>query len=189
MDNFLRCLCDEDLEGLIIDGEAPEIELHETWILILSEYYELRGDSIDGVDQWRISCEIVKLNNHLFLLQKCIDILKVTYSESVADSIRRLGYSFSPAIKEPTEYGSLLNIIVGRCASKFVRLKQLMKELEERVSKLSDLKPTRSQFEHSIIAIEEMQKVTYNLESLTVSKYILLEKKFWNQVEMMKSKK
>lgn len=188
MDNFLRCLCDEDLTGLIIEGGAPDTELRETWLLILSEYYELRGDSVDGIDQWRISCEIVKLNNHLFLLQKCINILKDRYSDSVADSIRKLGYSFSPGIKEPAEYGNLLNIIVGRCASKYVRLKQLMKELEEQVSKLSDAKPTRTQFEHSIIAIEEMQKVTYNLESLTVSKYILLEKKFWQQVELRNKK-
>lgn len=174
---------------MVIDGTAPEQELHETWILILSEYYELKGESIDGIDQWRISCEIVKLNNHLYLLQKCIDFLKERYSESVADSLRRLGYSFSPTIKVPAEYGNLLNIIVGRCASKFVRLQQLMKELEQHVAKLSDAKPSRSQFEQSIIAIEEMQKVTYNLESLTVSKYILLEKKFWAQVEMMKNRK
>lgn len=189
MDNFITCLCDEDLKALIIDGTAPDTELHEAWLLILSEYYELKGDTIEGVEQWRISCEIIKLQNHLFLLQQCIDFLQDRYSESVADSLRKLGYSFNPVIKEPSGYQNLLNIISGKCKSKFVRLQQLVKELEYHVSKLTNVKPTRMQFEQAIIAIEEVQKTTYNLDNLTVSKYVQLEKKFWTHIDALKNRK
>jgi hypothetical protein len=48
--------------------------------------------------------------------------------------------------------------------------------------------PSREQFEISLIHIEEMQKTTYQMEELTVSKFLLLEKKFNAYQDRMKAK-
>src|SRR5690606_32938883 len=60
MELFLQCLCDGNLKALIIEGGATDEELQEAWLIILSEYHELKGD-IQGSEQWRLSIEVMRL--------------------------------------------------------------------------------------------------------------------------------
>ncbi len=189
MDNFLRCLCDQDFTALIIDGEAGEQELKEMWLILLSEYYELKGDDPTSSGHWKTSRDILRLQNHLFLLGICIDFLDNRYSDSFADSVRKLGYVFSPEIKEPDAYRSILNGIVNLSKTKFIQVQQLIKQLEKELEKVGNQKPSRQYFEGMLVAIEEMQRTPYNMEDMTVYKYIMLEKKYWHQVEILNAKK
>jgi hypothetical protein len=188
MDNFLRCLCDEDFTALIIDGTASENELKEAWILILSEYYELKGDTDEGSAQWVLNRNIQRLQNHLFLIERCVLFLDKQYSDSIAESVRKLGYYFKPTIKEPDEYRNQLHVIVGKSKTKYIQLQQLLKELEQQVSKIEDKKPDRLYFEQMLIQIEEMQGgAVYNMETLSVQKYVMLEKKYINYIDQIKA--
>jgi hypothetical protein len=183
---FLSVLCDDDIKALIITGNASNEELNEAWMLILAEYYELRGDTIDTVDQWTLSRDILRLQNHLQLLDKCVQFLSKGYSESIAESVRRLGYQFKPVSYEPDNYIELLEQIVNKSKTKYIQLKQFIKQLEKKMLEGGKEKPKRDYFENMIIHIEEMQGATYNLDELSVSKYVLLEKKYWQKVELIK---
>lgn len=155
-------------------------------MLILSEYYELRGDTIDTVDQWSLSRDILRIQNHLNLLDTCVQFLANRYSDSIAESVRRLGYSFRPTSFKPEDYISLLNQIVNKSKLKYVQLKQFIKQLEQKLAEGGKEKPKRDYFERMIIEIEEMQGAKYDVDELTVSKYVLLEKKYWQKVEALK---
>lgn len=186
MENFIQCLCYENLKALVIDGMAGEDELRETWVLILSEYYDLRGDEVDGTDQWQLSRDATQLQNHLFLLGLCIEFLKIRWSDSIAASVRKLGYPFNPA--DRSNYQEDMNRVVNKSKTKYVQLRQFIKQLEEQVKKMGDKKPSREYFDNLLIHIEEMQKVSYTMETITVQKFILLEKKYFKQVEYLKQR-
>ena len=186
MENFIQCLVYENYKTLIIEGEAKDRQLQEAWIIILAEYYELRGDTSEGMEVWQLSRDVMRLQNHLFLLEQCVEFLKVKWSDSIADSVNKLGYPFKPASKE--DYLNELNAVVNKAKTKYIQLQQHIKQLEEQVKKLGNKKPTRDYFDNMLIHIEEMQKVTYSMDSIPVQKFVLLEKKYWQQVEQLKAR-
>lgn len=184
MEVFVQCLCDENLGALVIEGRATIEQLHHAWIMILAEYYELKGD-VDG-QQWLLSRDVMRLQNHLMLLDYCVEFLKTRWSDSIAGSINKLGYTFRPASKE--DYSDELNRVVQKSKTKYIHLQQMIKELEVQVKKVEGKKPTRDYFDTILINIEEMQKVSYSLDTLVVQKFVLLEKKYWHQVELLKAR-
>lgn len=186
MPAFLDALCDDNLNSLIIAGKATKDQLTQAWVLILAEYYEQRGDGIDGNEQWSLSRDIQKLNNHLHILDICVQFLLERYSESIADSVRRLGYSFRPTSFESVDYIVELNAVVQKSKTKYIQLQQLIKQLEAKMQEGGQEKPKRESFEQAIIYFEEMQGATYNIDELTVSKFIMLEKKYNQKIEHLK---
>ena len=185
MPAFLDALCDDNLNSLIISGKATANQLNEAWLLILAEYYELRGNGIDDNEQASMSRDVLKLNNHLYLLDVCVKFLLERYSESIAESIRNLGYSFRPTSFEPIDYILQLNAVVQKSKTKYIQLQQLIKQLESKMTEGSQEKPKRENFERSLLYYEEMQGATYNMDELTVSKYVMLEKKYDQKVEQL----
>lgn len=188
MDRFVTCLCEGDLTALVIDGIAHPVELTNAWATILSQYYELRGDNLEEVEHWKLTRDVLRLNNHLFLLENIINVIKDKWSDNLADSIRKLGYQFNPASKAPGQYNTELNKVINRSKTKYIQLQQLQKALELQLAGLGNAKPKREYFENLLIQIEEMQKVSYTLDGITVQKFILLEKKYWHQVELLKAR-
>ena len=186
MSAFLDALCDDNLQSLIIDGKVNSAQLNEAWILILSEYYELHGDGVDGNEQASLSRDILKLNNHLNILDVCVKFLLERYSESIADSVRKLGYSFRPTTFEPVNYVMQLNVIAQKSKLKYVQLQQMIRQLEAKMAEEGQEKPKRETFERNLLYFEEMQGTSYNMDELTVSKYIMLEKKYDQKVEQLK---
>jgi hypothetical protein len=186
MENFLQCLCEENYHSLIIEGDATDRQLQEAWIIILAEYYELRGDTFEGTETWQLSRDVMRLQNHLFLLEQCVEFLKVRWSDSIAESVKKLGYTFQPASKE--NYAEDLNRVVNKSKTKYIHLQQLIKQLAQHVEKIGDKKPTRDYFDNMLIHIEEMQKVTYRMDGISVQKFVLLEKKYWHQVDLLKQR-
>jgi hypothetical protein len=100
--------------------------------------------------------------------------------------VRRLGYTFRPTSNYPSEYVGLLNAVVQKSKLKYTQLQQALKQLEAKMQDNGQEKPKRDDFERSIIYFEEMQGATYNMEQLTVSKYLMLEKKYNQKIEQLK---
>lgn len=184
MDNFLRCLCDNDLSAL---GQAPEDLLTEVWIVLISEFQELRGDTIDGVDQLRLTKLVKRNQNHLYIFELCVQHLEYNWSDRVAASLRKLGYPFNPRSHVVGEYRNDLQNCIMRSKTYYVQMEGWLKELEQAVKKVKP--PTRAYFESAIIQIEEMQHVGYDLKTMTAAKFVLLEKKYVKMVERLNSKR
>lgn len=157
-------------------GNAPTIVLEETWITIMSEYQQLRGDTIDEVNQLRLLKLINRTRNHLYLFELCITRLEKEYTESVAQSLKKLGYPFNPAVKDAAKYRNDLQVCVLRSKTHYIQLEGWLKELEVSIQKMK--KPTRDYFENALLDFEEMQKVQYTMDQLTVYKFIIMEKKY-----------
>ncbi len=167
MTAFLDFLCEE----------IPGVIAIEQWMEILNDYQVLRGDTVDMVEQLRLSKEIKRLNFHLFLVGKCIQVLSERYSESVVNSLKELGYRFNPESKIPSEYIKELNRVVAESKLKYVMQQQAVKQLQEHITKNPYSKPKRETFEGSLADIEQYQHVTYSFDTLSVYRFVILEKK------------
>jgi hypothetical protein len=170
---FLDCMIDQRYEAL---GQAPPEVLEETWITILSEYQQLRGDTIEGINQLRLLKLINRTKHHLYLFELCIGRLEKEYSEEVVKCLKKLGYSFNPANKDPLHYRTELQSCVLRSKTHYIQLEGWLKDLDEAVKQVK--KPTREYYENVLLDLEEMQKVRYTFEEITVYKFVLMEKKF-----------
>lgn len=187
MEKFIDCVCDNDLTGLIIDGAPTDEQLREAWVMILSQYYEMKGGVED--EQWRLSVDVQRLQNHLAIVDRCVTFLKLKYSESIATSLNKLGYPFKPKDTDPTKYGGALNSVVQKSKTKYIQLKQMIKQLDSMIKEIKNEKPKREDFEKVLNELEEMQGATYDFSLLTVQRYLLLEKKYLRKIEMMQNKK
>lgn len=170
MPQWMECMCDADYGSIKNDMVL--------WMELVSEYQELRGDSIEAIEVLRLSKEIHRLYHHLYLFQVCVEELGKRYSESLAQSLRDLGYPFNPVIKEPSEYINLLENCINRSKTKYVQLQQVIKQLE--VAKPTGKPPSREYYEETLLNVEQYQKVSYNMDNITVYKFCLLEKRLRN---------
>lgn len=190
MDRFLRCLCKKDYKALIICGEPAEDELLTAWLSIITEYNELKDIDISESKHWTASRELIRLHNHLYLLQQCIDFLIVKYSPSIAQSFRRLGYRLKVSSEnpDPSEYMEQLFIAAEKAKTKYIEIQQYNKQLKDFVKENEDKVPQYETFEKSITFIEEMQHTVYDMSTLTVSKFVQLENKYRAMVTQLELK-
>jgi hypothetical protein len=184
MERFLRCLIENDLTAL---GEAPPEVLEETWITIVAEYQQLRGDKIDHVNQLRLLKLIKKTQHHLYIFELCVNFLEHTWSDKIAESLRKLNYPFNPANKTPGHYQTELQGCILRSKNHYIQLEGWLKELDEESSK--HVKPSREYFETLLVNIESVQRTTYDLDKITVYKFIILEKRYNSYINALNKKK
>lgn len=188
MDKFVECICFDNYDVLIISGKATRLQLLNAWVLILTEYHELKGNDLINNEVWDIQREMIRINNHLVLLQHCVDFLWDKYSDSIVESVCNMGYYFMPATKNPTEYRPLLNSIANQAKTKYIELQQLTIRLEKLLPATEEkIKP--EEFEDRLTAFENLQGVAYSLETVTVAKFIALEKKYRAAADAMEAKK
>ena len=178
MSDWEDCMCDGDYSSL-----NDDIDL---WIDLVSEYQELRGDTIDAVEVLRLTKEIRGLSFHLYLFGLCATQLEKKYSEGIADSMNKLGYQFTPKVKDASDedYQKQLKICISKSKKKYVELQMAIKQLE--VAKPNVKKPTREYYEETLINIEQYQRTQYSMDSLTVYKFVILEKRLVNAVMKQK---
>lgn len=188
MNPFLDALCDKDISQIIISGNPRPKELDEAWVKILIEYYELRGDNANSVETIRLQRDITRTKSHLHILNISVEHLKKYWSDSIADSVRRMGYDFSPVSHVPEEYTIDLDMVVQQSKTKYIQLQQFIKQLAAEMKKLEGVIPKREGFERNLLEFEEMQRTAYSFDMLTVSKYVNLEKKYNRLVERLNAR-
>lgn len=178
MTDFLDALVDKKLSKIILSGYPSAEELNDAWVFFLVEYHEQRGDTPNTLEPIRLKREISRAKHHLYLLDVCVEFLKNHWSESIAQSVRVMGYNFSPSSNIPEEYTNELDSVVQQSKTKYIELRQNIKLLQDEMDKIQDVKPSREGFEHNLLEFEQMQRTSYSFDTLTVSKYLTLEKKY-----------
>jgi hypothetical protein len=179
---------EKDLKHLVKSGKPSLEVLTEKWSEILSEYYEIKGETVDHVDLLRIRKEMRRVRNHLILVDTCVQFLANQYSDSIARSLRKLGYFFNPVVKEPDAYLEELVGVVNHSKTKYIQLQQLIKEYEAEEEKEKGKKVSRADFETSLSNIEEMQHTSYDLDKMSVLKFVTLERKLMKKIELLNAK-
>lgn len=178
-------LCKNDLNYLIISGAPSKEELSLAWLQVINDYLEQKEINILDTEYYSLSRDVLRLHSHLYYLQMSIDLLTLQYSDVLAKTIRNLGYDFNPDSKEPIAYMPLLKEVSKQARTKYVELQQLQKQLQPIIEEQEAYIPSYTAFEKKLTVIEEMQHVSYDFRTLTVSKFIALEQKLEAKIEAL----
>lgn len=127
MDQFIQCLCHDNLHALVLQGEAKAEDLAEAWTNLFYEYCDLLTKS--EVRQRAMMIAEMNLNKKKIELgSQWVSILKVMYSPNIAAAIKHIGFDYDLDPEQPEQLAYDLNRICGELS--LMRLHQKIKEAE-----------------------------------------------------------
>ena len=178
---YIRVVCDQDFEALIIDGNPSLLELKEAWNKILNEYYELSGNmsnrSVNLKEYYIYRSQIVGFS----LCLKLILLGEVGY---VIEYLNNLGLRCKLP-NNKVEENKLIEDIKNKIHERNIRLKKAQADLD---IKESNNKVTKYQFTEQLVGISKWLGFRIGAD-ITVAEYVSYLKNMKEYVEMMKMKK
>ena len=187
MDKFIDVVCDNDLSALVLEGEATPEQLAAAWTNIWYEYCDLCGNEETAL--------IPKLAYDLKLMQLkyefasgWVKILSVIYDESIAASLREIGYDYEFS---PDTLASDLARVKAELIFLGVRLKVKKAEFEI----ISERKPAelehveRIYFAKIFHAFSAYYKYQWNPKTTTVEQYCMAMRDLSEVSQKNKAKK
>ena len=127
MDNFIACMCKDDLSVLVAEGEANVEELAEAWTNLFYEYCD-EAEASETLYRTKLISEITLLKQRNMLVSDWIKLLHLQYFKSLADGLRTLGYDFELNPEDPKQYTADLTRITHEV--NFSKLQLRIKEAE-----------------------------------------------------------
>jgi hypothetical protein len=103
MEKFVRCICDNDLNQLVVEGEANANQLAEAWANLFLEYCDL-SEAHETKYRLRLQAEIHIYKRKNEICQAWIDILMVKPSINIIESLKIVGYDYDFDINDPVQF-------------------------------------------------------------------------------------
>lgn len=114
LSNFIKCLCDGEINALIIAGEVTLAELQSAWMNIFYEYIDLCKNS-DMKAVLRLNRRLLVLRNKILEINLMVRFIAVQWNEEYVDTLRSFGYryKFNPLNKK--QFTKDLDLTLSRC--------------------------------------------------------------------------
>src|SRR5690349_8028649 len=100
---FIRCICDNDLHQLVIEGEATDDELKEGWQAIYQEYIELSGTAATD-HQSTLTAEIAQLFYKHTAITEAVELSRKYRYDEIIKMLKNEGYNFQYNHNDPESY-------------------------------------------------------------------------------------
>ncbi len=157
LSRFIDALCDNDLTGLLITGNATEEELQIIWADIMDQFIEASAGT-KQLHYIKICAQITRLELKYNMIMLLINSLRQYYVERFADRLNNLlETSFKFNISDITAYDKILE----RC---FNRAKALMITIDLKTAEVlamreqtikNEVNPKREHFSKALIALSD----------------------------------
>lgn len=177
LNRFIDCLVKDNLYALIIEGDAPPIDvLYRTWNDIIIQYNEALGDSETKM-YGELRKEVALLKVTLTQIQGYIHVLRSAPYESNEDEAKELNkltyskFAFDPVDKEKY-YADLLKC-ERKSAGMLLRLdlKSAALDAMEKKNPTTNQKPNKEWFLHALITLTDHSQVRVNESDITVFEF------------------
>lgn len=164
---YIEILINKDLNLLIIEGEATESELSNSWQTINELYIEAIGD-LDTKIRIESAKEIAYLEGRIVIANLIIAQLLTRYSDDLIQMLSCFGYFISV---EPNEANleAYISQFNGYLNAELLELKEKLNEIDK--TDVKSVEVTRQYFEKIIVAIELTFKFQINIDNITTAKY------------------
>ena len=164
---YIEILINKDLNLLIIEGEATESELSNSWQTINELYIEAIGD-LDTKIRIESAKEIAYLEGRIVIANSIITQLLIRYSDDLIQMLSSFGYFITI---EPNEANlkAYINQFNGYLNAEVLELKEKLNEIDKSDKKNEEI--TKQYFEKVIVAIELTFKFQINIDIITTAKY------------------
>jgi len=181
---FIRCICDDDLKQLIIEGDATDDELKEVWQAIYQEYIELSGTTATDY-QTTITAEISQLFfKHTAIVEAVELSRKYRYDEIIA-MLKKEGYNFQFNHNDLPSYHKDLDRVLNRAKTLLVQREQKEAQLARLQEGQKGDRITRVHFDNRLNALSIHYKHHINEHEITVSRYVGLLNQYFKDCEKL----
>lgn len=176
---FRVCLCDNDLQALVIEGPVPEKELKKTWEVIFQDY----ADGVSGETEKTIAMMVKKIDLLQFRIKKTIAIqayLSVMYDKEMVEFLKHIGAADSSYPIREKDREIWWRRVNGRVKRWITERDQEEKRLAALRKSLQDSTfsngPTHENFQEFIVQIEQYMKFHINEHETTVGRFVAMVK-------------
>lgn len=188
LQNFINCVCDEDLSSLVKSGNPPKEILTAVW----NEIYEQYVIAIKDKEQAyiiRLNKEINALEFDLKLFNLCVRRLEIEHSDEVLEALKKVvpvSEKFNPNDLE--QYKKDLNLAITRS-------KRLVIEIENKKGELSKITPKKGErmskieFDKVIIRVSKYMQYKIDKKTTTVSEFVQMVDDMRQEADMIEKLK
>lgn len=129
LDKFIRCICDSDLQALVISGNVPLHILADAWADIFYEYLDMQQHNHS---RYKIELirDITKLQARLFRVETILYCLRIMYHPDIHAQLAALEIEVKLNPHDSAEYLETLNAIHSRSREWAIDIKLKQAELE-----------------------------------------------------------
>ena len=175
LENFIRCLCDNDLTALIIEGQATDDELSAVWSRLYDEYSDKMSDE-DGSYLKSLVRDINMTETKVLVIGSLCRMLDYCYSFELHEELNKWTGMKQPLQPGDTEGNSkILLHIVGRASKWQMDAQNLRKEFGEMAENKSNVDGySRDYFDGWIVALSRHNKYHVNRYETMVSEFIIM---------------
>ena len=195
---FEDCLCDENYQSLVIEGNPPARVISERWLEIYSEFIDLSHET-DAIAIKNLQFQMIVLTARIEKIKTCVNYLMaygsayesaqhnklaVEVATVSIDSLRKLGYKYKYDPKGKTYYTDL-KMVLSRSITWEVQLELKESQYEEYMSKNNGEPVSRNFFTRYLVSIQQLFKVSLNKNDLKVSEYCFWKRDFVSRVNKL----
>ncbi|MBS1988756.1 hypothetical protein JST56_07260 [Candidatus Dependentiae bacterium] len=147
LDRFIDCVCDNNMQRLVIDGDPSPADLAEAWIVIKSQHLENMNDAksnfhiVNGVEFHRFQLKRLAVEALLYLLEKN------GYDEELIDLLRDEEYDYP--FTEETYQEDIIKVR-GELGSESLDVESYLQQTGE-----ESQTPTKEVFYKSLMALQK----------------------------------
>jgi hypothetical protein len=179
---FIRCICDDDLQQLVIEGDVTENELVEGWQAIYQEYIELSGTTANDF-QATLAAEISQLFYRHTAITEAVGLSRQYRYDEVIDMLKKEGYNFPFNHNEPESYHRDLDRVLNRSKTLLIQREQKEAQMAKLQEGQQGGKITRIHFDNRLNALSIHYKHHINEHEISVSRYVGLLNQYFKDCE------
>jgi hypothetical protein len=182
LDKFIECLCNDNLEALVISGNPPKEVLQATWDDLHLKYVEIIGGE-DVQDRIKLIKEIAILTFNIERIEALLEVLAVAPTEGLFNQLYNLDYTL-PQL--PYNQDSI-QILTKRITAFMKRDVVEIKELTARINEGSgeSKKQTEADFYNMIAEIGDAFKIVLKEQETSVMTFAVYLNKYRVKVEQI----
>lgn len=187
LDVFIDALVNKNLDRLVIYGKATQKQISDAWELLFTEYCE-----ISGSPQYQRLVHLLRTigstRAKLLSVRACIAVLSHRYSERSVQTLRLFGYKYSFNVNDKISYANDLKSLEQKIKTSELSLIQTEKEYYELLNE-SENSNDDNYFPQTLIELSKYMGFRINPREITVSEFVLMQKRMLKEYEIIKNKK
>jgi hypothetical protein len=105
MDQFIQCICHNNLKVLVVEGEANAEQIAEAWTNLFYNYCD-ESEANETLYRTKLVSEITLLKQRNYVVMDWVKILRLQYFERLCNALKIMGYEYELNPNNPEQYNA-----------------------------------------------------------------------------------
>jgi hypothetical protein len=181
-EKFVSCVCDSDLNVLIIEGSPDPADLLECWANIYAQYLDLAGDS-ETLYIMILKKDVEVLNFRIITAEAIVKVLEFYHVNQLVDALKQLRFDVKNLVQDHPGYKHALKKILSRIAHYKLKLQQKIQELSEYEDTETET-VRKEHFTRQLVRLSKYQGYQLKSKKLMMPDYVAILKEFLHHLEL-----